>query len=237
MTREKDLKRLVRARMQKTGEAYTTARAQLLRKSKGKTASNDGAPPSLAAPEAKSGDYAALAGMADATISAKTGRTWQQWVDALDRDGAATMRHRDVARLLHSKYDVGDWWSQGVTVGYERIKGLRAVGQRLDGTYEVNKSRTFGVSAGTLFDAWAEADARKRWLDASGVRVRTATAPKGMRLGWPDGTIVVVAFMPKGKGKSAVALAHTKLPDKETANRLKQYWSDQLDALGKVLAR
>src|SRR5919112_6349551 len=32
MPREKDLKRLVRARMKKTGEAYTAARAQLLRK-------------------------------------------------------------------------------------------------------------------------------------------------------------------------------------------------------------
>ena len=32
MPRQKDLKRLVRARMEKTGEAYTTARAQVLRK-------------------------------------------------------------------------------------------------------------------------------------------------------------------------------------------------------------
>src|SRR3954467_11720027 len=32
MPKQKDLKRLVRARMQKTGEAYTAARAQVLRK-------------------------------------------------------------------------------------------------------------------------------------------------------------------------------------------------------------
>ncbi len=32
MPSQKDLKRLVRARMQKTGEAYTAARAQLLAK-------------------------------------------------------------------------------------------------------------------------------------------------------------------------------------------------------------
>jgi hypothetical protein len=34
MPRQKDLKRLVRARMEKTGEADTAARAQLLRKPK-----------------------------------------------------------------------------------------------------------------------------------------------------------------------------------------------------------
>jgi hypothetical protein len=31
MPRQKDLKRLVRARMKKTGEAYTTARSQILK--------------------------------------------------------------------------------------------------------------------------------------------------------------------------------------------------------------
>ena len=51
MPRDKDLKRLVRARMKKTGEAYTAARAQVLRKS-----------PKPATP---SPEYAKLAGMAD----------------------------------------------------------------------------------------------------------------------------------------------------------------------------
>ena len=37
MPRNKDLKRLVRARMKKTGEAYTSARAQILKKPKSRT--------------------------------------------------------------------------------------------------------------------------------------------------------------------------------------------------------
>jgi len=32
-----------------------------------------------------------------------------------------------------------------VAVGYERIRGLRDRGQRLDGWYEMNKNRTFGA--------------------------------------------------------------------------------------------
>jgi len=44
-----------------------------------------------------------------------------------------------------------------------------------------------------------------------------------------------VGFLPKGKTKSAVAVSQDKLPDKETASRLKLYWSDKLDALGKIL--
>src|SRR5262245_2781196 len=113
MPRNKDRKRIIRARMKKTGESYTTARAHVLSKKKSD------------AREAPATELAALAGMKDDVISAKTGRTWQQWVRTLDTDGAAAMPHRAIAALVHEKYDVGDWWAQSVTVGYERIKGLR----------------------------------------------------------------------------------------------------------------
>jgi uncharacterized protein YndB with AHSA1/START domain len=121
-----------------------------------------------------------------------------------------------------------------VTVGYERIRGLRARGQRRDGTYEASKSRTFGVPVTTLFEAWKDPKFRKRWLDET-VEVRTATAPKSMRLGMSDGSIVAVGFYPKGDRKSSVAVQHARLPDRETANRLKQQWTERLDSLGGLL--
>ena len=139
----------------------------------------------------------------------------------LDHDGAEEMPHGEIATIVSETYKVPDWWTQMVTVGYERIKGLRARGQRRDGSYEANKSRTYNVPVSTLFEAWADANVRRTWLDGASVKVRTATAPKSMRLGWTDGSIIAVGFMAKGKAKSAVALAHTKLPDRATADRLK----------------
>ena len=231
MPHNKDLKRLVRARMRKTGEAYTAARAHITTKPK-------------ATPIAKTArrgtnkiDYAALAGTSDATIKAKTGCTWERWVGALDYLGAKEMPHRDIAALVSKKYKIDGWWAQSVTVGYERIKGLRARGQRRDGSYEANKSRTFDVPITKLFEAWTDSKLRERWLNGETVKIRTATAPKSMRLGWSDGSIIAVGFIPKGKSRSSVALSHTKLPDKATADRLKQFWSDRLDALGEVLHR
>jgi hypothetical protein len=106
MPRNKDLKRLVRARMGKTGESYTAARVRILAKSK------------TAAPI----DYSGLAGMKDGPLAKKTGRTWEQWVRVLDRDGAGKMTHRDIATLVSTKYEVGDWWSQTVTVGSNESK-------------------------------------------------------------------------------------------------------------------
>jgi hypothetical protein len=234
MTRNKDLKRTVRARMRKTGEAYTTARAHIIRKLDTKKPAVAGP---AAVPTTLPADYATLAGMSDEKIKEKTGCTWQRWVGALDYHGAAKMSHGEIAALVNKKYKIDGWWSQMVTVGYERIKGLRARGQRRDGTYEASKSRTFNVPVTTLFEAWMDAATRKRWLNGASVKVRTATAQKSMRLGWDDGTIVAVWFMAKGKSKSSVALAHTKLPDRETANRRKDFWSERLDALRDVLAR
>jgi uncharacterized protein YndB with AHSA1/START domain len=235
MTQNKDLKRLVRARMRKTGEAYTTARAQLLNKRRRTTrAASATAPARPPAPDAK--DYATLAGMSDAKIKEKTGCTWERWVTALDYHGANKLAHREIAELVRTKYKVGPWWTQSVAVGYERIKGLRALGQQRDGTYEMGKTRTYDVPVGTLYDAWADATARRKWLDGATVKVRTATRPKSIRFDWSDGGILVVGFTSKGASKSSVAVQHEKLPDRATADRLKQFWSERFDALGEALA-
>src|SRR5262245_33211937 len=161
MPRDKDRKRIIRERMKKTGESYTAARAHVLSK---KNADQPAAPVR---------DLGALAGMTDGAVAAKTGRTWRQWVDALDADGAASMTHRDIAAMVHGKHLVGDWWAQTVTVGYERIKGLRERGQRRNGTYEASKSRTYDVPVSTLFNQWADDKARRDWLGSVKAAVRT----------------------------------------------------------------
>ena len=115
MPANKDFKRLVRRRMQKTGESYTAARAHLL-PHKPSPAARPGAP-----------DYATLAGRSDAILKARTGCTWERWVGALDRAHAHTWSHRDIVKYVQTKYKVTRWWAQTVTAGYERIKGMRAL--------------------------------------------------------------------------------------------------------------
>ena len=219
MTEDKARKRSIRTRMAKTGESYTAARRHVVK-------SKEGPPARLSVDLGKS----------DETIRRGSGKSWDEWFAILDAWGAEEHTHTEIARHLHEEHEVSGWWAQTVTVGYERIKGLRARGQRRDGTYEAGKSRTFNVPVAELYEAWKDAKVRKRWLDDASVKVRTATAPKSMRLGWSDGTIVAVGFWPKGPKKSSVAVQHTKLPDRETADRLKQYWSERFDALSEALA-
>lgn len=98
MPTHKDFKRLVRGRMQKTGESYTTARAHFLKHKSSAVAAS--APPA---------GYAQLAGRSDATLKANTGCTWERWVKALDRARAYTWPHREIAKYVHETYKVPGW--------------------------------------------------------------------------------------------------------------------------------
>ena len=224
----KDFKRLVRGRMHKTGESYTTARARLLTKQPS---------PPRRIPGPATPDYASLAGISDATIKGKTGCTWERWVWALDRVAAHEWPHRDIAEYVHTKYRVAGWWSQTVTVGYERIKGLRAIGQRRDGQFEASKSRTFPVPVERLYRAWKNARTRARWLPGVTLVIRTAAPNRSMRMGWPDRTTVALWFTAKGTAKSQVSVQHLQLPDKDAATRMKEYWAERLGALAELLGR
>ncbi len=211
MPKQKDLKRIVRARMEKTGESYTTARLHLV---------------------PKKSNYAETAGMSDASVKKATGRDWTQWVRLLDAEKSTEKPHREIAKYV-SSIGTPSWWTQMVTVGYERIRGLRDRGQQRGGGYEANKSRTFAVPVAKLFDAFAKPRTRAKWLP--GVKVRTARPNKTMRLTIDD-SLVMVGFVSKGEKKSSVAIQHTKLADKAAAAKMKEWWGERFDALAELLA-
>ncbi len=215
MPKNKDLKRLARSRMKKTGESYTAARAELVKKSKQ--------------------DFAERAGMSDQVVIAKTGRTWGEWVRLLDARGARSMIHRDIAAYLNEEHGVPGWWAQMVTVGYERIRGLREIGQRRSGEYEASKSKTLRVPLPTLFRAFTAARTREKWLPGVKWIVRTTVAQKSLRVTWEDGTSVEIYFVPKGPDKSQVAIQHRKLGTRAQAAKAKTYWGERLDGLSALL--
>jgi len=233
MPTNKDFKRVVRARMRKTGESYTAARAQLLNATPTPTAKKTPArritkptpPPSIVPPA----QYAAVAGMSDAAVKDATGCTWERWVNSLDYHQAYTWSHRDIARYLREKYKTPSWWTQMVTVGYERIKGLRAQGQQRSGSYTATRSKTMGASLAALFAAFENPERRARWLPNS--QVKRATKYKSMRLVLDDGSQVVVGFTAKGDAKSQVAVEQTGLASAAAAAECKSAWSSRLETL------
>jgi uncharacterized protein YndB with AHSA1/START domain len=217
MTTHKSFKRIVRARMEKTGERYAAARAALLA---GSDSENPGMPALTTSDEA---------------IRRRTGRGWEEWFGLLDEWGAAERPHPEIARWLATEHGIPGWWAQSVTVSYERARGLRAVGERPAG-FSVTASKTVAVPVDRLYDAFVDEALRRRWLPDGRLGERTATKPRSARFDWGDGqTRVVLGFEAKGEAKSTVALEHERLPDAEEAERMKTFWRDRVAALKELL--
>lgn len=222
MPKNKDFKRLTRSRMEKTGESYTTARAQLLKKREG-------------TPASEPADYPKLAGMSDAAVEKATGRDWSSWVSALDRAAAEEMTHRQIAAHIHETWGTPGWWAQTVAVGYERIKGLRDIGQQRSGSFDANKSKTLPVAIGKLYEAFSVERIRELWMPGVEMTVRKSTPEKSMRITWSDETSVEIYFWAKGETKSQVQIQHRKLTSKADAEAMKVFWSERLAALAETL--
>ncbi len=176
-----------------------------------------------------------LAGVGSDAVLRATGRAWDDWLKVLDRAGAKAMPHKEIALMLSRKFEVPDWWSQMVTVGYEQARGLRLVNQNAAG-FAANASRTVAIAVKHLYDAWNDPKARARWLADAPLEVRRSTDGKSIRMTWTvGGSDVDVGFFSKGANKSMVQVQHGRLKSAAAGARQKAFWSDALDRLKALL--
>jgi hypothetical protein len=216
MTRDKAQKRATRARMAKTGERYSAARRHVVTPREALPAED------LPQPDAK--------------VRQNTGKGWREWLRILDAWGAKDRTHTEVARHLMEEHAVPGWWAQSITVGYERARGMRAKYQSLGGSFQVSVSKTFPMGVGKLFRAFAEAPQRNKWLERGTLKVRTTLKNRSVRFDFRDGTSrVVVAFDPKGRSKTTVAVQHERLPDARAVEEMRGMWKEHLKRLAEVL--
>ena len=219
MTTDKARKRAVRSRMQKTGERYAAARRHVVR---------DDAQPALPSRVAEPP-------VSDAAIVKGTGKGWDDWFRILDAWDGTAHTHTEIARYVNGEHGVDGWWSQSVTVGYERARGMRALNERPEG-FEVSVSKTVDMPPLDAWRAFVEPKQRATWLDL-GLRLRTGTRTIGRsaRFDVPsEGTRVNVLFDPKGEDRCVVTVTHVKLAGAEDVAAHRSAWRERL---GRLAAR
>lgn len=86
-----------------------------------------------------------------------------------------------------------------------------------------------------LFAAFSDVKRRTRWLTGVEPEVRHTSPNKSTRTRWPDGSAVDIGFFEKGAAKSQVAIGHRKLATAADATRMKDFWSEKLQALAELL--
>ncbi len=224
MTRARALKSVIRARAAKTGERYTTARRHVL----GTLQPKSPVPtplPALAAPRAV--PASTKGGLSDAKSREKTGHGLDHWLGVLDAFGAVAKGHTASARHLSDDHGVDGWYAQGITVAYERARGVRGLNQRCDGDYEVSVSKVMVSTTRQLVKAFSDARARNSWtdgLDATLVSSLAAALPHRPTKGFvvkPDGqarfrfkwndTPVQLNVYPKAGGKVSLVATNSQL--------------------------
>lgn len=223
MTKQESFKRRIRERMAKTGERYGAARRSLLE-----------------AASVRSRRWISEPEVSDDSVRAATGRGWDQWCDLIDdwrsadnrseQSALAPWDHKATAARLRSELDVDLWWCQGVTVGYERITGLRLPGQMADGTFTANKSKTITVDAAILKAMLAHDDDRADLFPGLETTLRSKPTSKVQRIQIGPG-VAQIGIEDRGDGRAKVVVQHEKLPSADDVPEWKHYWSDWLDAL------
>lgn len=214
MTRQETFKRRIRQRMEKTGERYGAARRALIEK-----AEVTGRRQWASDPE-----------MADDTLREATGKGWDEWCDIIDAWPGSDEGHTAIATFLREEHGVEGWWAQGITVGYERITGLRLPYQQPDGTFSAGKSRTV-TADGVLLRAMLIDDAdRADLFPGIETELRSNPSAKTLRIGIGTGTAqIMIEAIDDERAK--VTIAHDKLPSPDAVEEWKAYWADWLEAV------
>jgi uncharacterized protein YndB with AHSA1/START domain len=178
---------------------------------------------------------AKVGGISDAAVAAKTGKTWPEWLAALDARGCRKLSHREIAQIVADDFGIGPWWQQMVAVGYEQARGLRQKHEMPDG-YQISRSKTLASPADTVFAAWSQKRRRNRWLPDTEFVIRSSQPGRLLRITWIDGTShVEVRLTPKSDEKTQITVQHSKLPDARAGERMKSFWGEALERLRQVL--
>ena len=249
MTRARALKKIIRARIAKTGERYTTARRHILKEfpvSSRRTVAEAPARATTTLITTTKG------GLSDAKAREKTGHGLDHWFAVLDEFGAVAKGHTATARYLKEIHKIDGWYAQGITVAYERARGVRAVNQRCDGEYEVSVSKIVPAATRRIVKALVDAGERRSWIDgaddgliaalASAFTSRTSKGfvvkPNGqahVRFKWDD-TTVLLQLWPKPNGKVSVQVTNSKLPAAAAVEEHRAKWRTALGALATFLS-
>ena len=239
MTRARALKHAIRARAARTGERYTTARRHVLNNLELVTPTETPRLPEPAAAPAPRAKSKRDSPISEAKFIAKTGHGFDHWFAVLDKFDGVKKGHTASARHLYAEHGVDGWYAQGITVAYERARGVRVANQRCDGAFEVSVSKTIPGDAKTIIAALTDptlVPALARALAApksKGFVIR----PDGLgrfRYNWGD-TTVQFYMVPKPGKKLSVVVTNMKLTGSAMVEERRAVWRELLTSLAGVV--
>jgi uncharacterized protein YndB with AHSA1/START domain len=196
---------------------------------------------------------ASIGKTSNASVIKATQKNWDEWIRLLNKAGAANWSHQEIVAWLKTKHQLGPWWQQIVTTGYEIHQGKRQPGQNSKGEYQLTTDKTFPLSAPALWKFLVSEAGLQLWLEplspmkikagaqfeVSGEihgEVRTLKVARRIRLRWidpdfPKPTVVQVILVRRPKNKCILVFQHDHLPNARVKETLRAYWRTRLERL------
>ncbi len=182
--------------------------------------------------------------MDDTAVIKATGKQLSEWFAILDERGARELQHKEIARLLHQDFGVPGWWSQSVTVEYEKHIGRRETGQTQSGEYEATVTKTLPGTMDEVLDRWIARVAAGPGCGFDGVDFAGEPSAsrtekwRYWRVALADGSRVTVTISDKPGGTtpaagpaSVLAVTSGRLRTRDDGARWKSYWRAYLAEL------
>lgn len=173
--------------------------------------------------------------LTDKAVEKATGKSWDEWFAILKQEEADQLIHKDIARLLTDKYKIDGWWTQSITVEFERFLGRRQVGQVKSGTFQTAVSKTMPGNLDQVFDLWLEAvkDAEEfNSIPLAGKPAISKTEKwRYWRANLKDGSKITITVGLKSEDKSILTFSNEKLKDQDAIKSWKAFWKDYLKKL------
>ena len=193
----------------------------------------------------------------NSTVLQATGKSAEEWFSLIEKNKKGNLPHKEIAEFLHRECGLTSWWSQEVTVLFEKHTGRRVTGQTADAGFQVGVSKTlpvsaekiwdfltspagFGIVTGEIIDPKKIREAERTGKTGIQYKITTLKPCSHLRMrwrlpDWKDYSILQVRVSEKGNGKTVLIFHQEKLADSVMQKEMKRYWKEQFTKLSALL--
>lgn len=195
--------------------------------------------------------------VSSASVLKCTGKNWDEWIDILDRAGAAASTHQEIVAHLKKKHRLSPWWQQGVALAYELATGKRIEGQNSKGEYTLTATRSLKASRQKIWNLLSSPEGLAVWLkplsdfdlsagesfettDGAFGEVRTLKKTERVRLSWQiedqeKPTTVQVFIVARPGQNSILAFGHEGILSARLQEQLRVRWKNALSEIARLI--
>lgn len=191
------------------------------------------------------------------SILKNTGKSWLEWVQLLNKHGAMNMSHKEIVKLLKTRYKQNLWWQQQVAISYDIYVGRRIEGQNSKGKYSASPVKTIHKSSAKVWKFVTSSAGQKIWLgefadfpldkgssfEADGGyygEVRTILKNKRLRLKWIESetekkSYLQIHVIARGTNKCMLIFQHDEIATAREKDKFKTQWKTALEQIAKAV--